>query len=71
LEVGLARYTVYHHSPDHNLDSAGNQGDGDKVAAPNQALQQTGHAIPASARRHAFFRVSRLLSLLFGEGSED
>jgi len=35
---------------------------------PNQTLQQTGHAIGASARHAGFFRVSRLLSWLFGEG---
>jgi len=34
---------------------------------PNQALQQTSHANNASARRYVNFRVSRLLSLLFGE----
>jgi len=36
-------------------------------AALNQALQQTGHANSVSARRHVNFRVSRLLSLVFGE----
>jgi len=34
---------------------------------PNQALQQTGHANKACARHFGFFRVSRLLSWLFGE----
>jgi len=37
------------------------------MSAPNQALQQTGHANDACARHNATFRVSRLLSLLFGE----
>jgi hypothetical protein len=36
--------------------------------APNQALQQTGHANNANARHAGFSRVSRLLSWLFGEG---
>jgi len=34
---------------------------------PNQALQQTGHANDGSARLNGFFRVSRLLSFVFGE----
>jgi hypothetical protein len=32
---------------------------------PNKALQQSGHANEGSARRYVYFRVSRLLSLLF------
>jgi hypothetical protein len=35
-----------------------------------QALQQTGHANGGSARHDGFPRVSRLLSLLFGEGGQ-
>ena len=37
--------------------------------APNQALQQTGHANDGCARHAGFFRVSRLLSLVFGFGT--
>jgi len=39
----------------------------DRRRTPNQALQQTGHANDASSCHYANFRVSRLLSWLFGE----
>ena len=34
---------------------------------PNKALQRTGHATGGSARHTVFLRVSRPLSLVFGE----
>ena len=41
------------------------------MKTPNQALQQTGHAKEGFARHNATFRVSRLLSWLFGLAGVD
>jgi hypothetical protein len=42
-----------------------------RLAARTKSLQQTGHANHGFARRHATFRVSRLLSLVVPRGQPE